>query len=64
VWTWAEDITLVRKILENVKGTVAQDYFESFFFSNQTVPPGAIRGYLEPFLLLAIFHGVIPVLTL
>ena len=31
-------------------------------FSHQTAPPGPIRGYLEPFLILATFHGVIPVL--
>jgi len=31
-------------------------------FFHQTTPPGPIRGYLEPFLILATFHGVIQVL--
>jgi len=35
--------------------------FIKFFFLHQTTPPGPIRGYLDPFLILATFHGVIQV---
>ena len=43
-----------------IKGSVAWDFWNGFF--HQTIPPGPIRGYLEPFLILATFHWVIQVL--
>ena len=43
-----------------LKGTVAWDFWSWFFL--QTTPPGPIRSYLEAFLILATFHGVIQVL--
>ena len=34
-------------------------FLKLVLFSHQTTPPGPIRDSLEPFLILAIFHGVI-----
>ena len=36
--------------------------FEVGFFSSNNPAPGPIRGYLEPFLILATFHRVIKIL--
>ena len=46
--------------MQILKGTAARDFFE--VFSSNSRPPGPVRGYLEPFLFLAIFHGVFTVL--
>ena len=45
-----------------LKGLI-HDIFEVGIF-NQTTPPGPMRGYLEPFLILETFQGVIQVLKL
>ena len=42
------------------KGTAAWDFWSWVF--HQTTPSGLVRGYLEPFSILATFHGVIQVL--
>ena len=46
-----------RKNYSSLKGTVARDFLLRFY--HLTVPPWPIRGSLEPFLILANFHGVL-----
>jgi len=51
---------LERYLYTYIKGTVARDYFDLFFY--QTVPPVPIRGVLGIFHFLANFHRVIGLL--